>query len=62
MLARLGYNGKNEKGKDIWDGVRQPHLIKCELGSNYQSVVESFNCGTNTISKNHIFCMVMQSM
>jgi len=55
ILAGLGYNGKNDKGEDQWDGVRDLHIFKWELGSDYQSVIESFNCGTNTFAKNHIF-------
>uniref|UniRef100_A0A915CVU8 Lysophospholipid acyltransferase 5 n=1 Tax=Ditylenchus dipsaci TaxID=166011 RepID=A0A915CVU8_9BILA len=38
-----------------WDGTRDLNIIKWELGSDFQSVVESFNCGTNTFAKNHIF-------
>jgi lysophospholipid acyltransferase 5 len=55
ILAGLGYNGKNEKGEDQWDGVRDLNIAKFELGSDYNSVVESFNCGTNAFAKNHIF-------
>jgi lysophospholipid acyltransferase 5 len=55
ILAGLGYNGKDEKGEDQWDGVRDLNILKWELGSDYQSVVESFNCGTNAFAKNHIF-------
>uniref|UniRef100_A0A7E4W527 Lysophospholipid acyltransferase 5 n=1 Tax=Panagrellus redivivus TaxID=6233 RepID=A0A7E4W527_PANRE len=55
ILAGLGYNGKSADGKDKWDGVRDLHIMKFEFGSNYSSVVESFNVGTNTFAKNHIF-------
>lgn len=54
-MAGLGYNGKNDKDEDQWDGVRDLHIFKWELGSDFQSVIESFNCGTNTFAKNHIF-------
>lgn len=54
-MAGLGYNGKNEKGEDQWDGVRDLNIAKFELGSDSNSVVESFNCGTNAFAKNHIF-------
>ena len=55
ILAGLAYNGKDENGDDRWDGVRDLHIIKFELGSDYQSVIDSFNCGTNAFAKNHIF-------
>ncbi|KAI6194140.1 Lysophospholipid acyltransferase 5 [Aphelenchoides besseyi] len=55
ILTGLAYNGKNEIGEDRWDGVRDIHIIKFELGSDFSSVIESFNCGTNTFAKNHIF-------
>lgn len=55
ILCGLAYNGKDSSGNDLWDGVRDIHIIKFELGSDYSSVIESFNCGTNTFTKNHIF-------
>ncbi|KAI6242973.1 Lysophospholipid acyltransferase 5 [Aphelenchoides fujianensis] len=55
ILSGIAYNGKNEIGEDRWDGVRDLHIIKFELGGDFSSVIESFNCGTNTFAKNHIF-------
>ncbi|CCD71669.1 Lysophospholipid acyltransferase 5 [Caenorhabditis elegans] len=54
ILSGLGHNGKDAEGNDRWDGVRDLHIIKWETGHDYNSVVESFNCGTNTFAKNHI--------
>ncbi|CAI2349826.1 unnamed protein product [Caenorhabditis sp. 36 PRJEB53466] len=54
ILSGLGHNGKDENGNNKWDGVRDLHIIKWETGHDYNSVVESFNCGTNTFAKNHI--------
>lgn len=51
ILCGLAYNGKNALGEDRWDGVRDLHVVKFELGADYQSVIESFNCGTNTFAK-----------
>lgn len=51
ILCGLAYNGKNSLGEDRWDGVRDIHIIKFELGGDFQSVIESFNCGTNTFAK-----------
>lgn len=48
----MAYNGKDpETGEELWDGCRDIHINKFELGSNYTSCVESFNCGTNTFAK-----------
>ncbi|KAL3079598.1 hypothetical protein niasHT_037160 [Heterodera trifolii] len=55
ILSGIAYNGKDGNGDDRWDGVRDIHIIKFELGSDYQSVIDSFNCGTNNFAKNHLF-------
>ncbi|CAJ0922071.1 unnamed protein product, partial [Mesorhabditis belari] len=55
ILNGIAYNGKDEKGEDKWDGVRDIHISRWEFGHDYNSVVLSFNCGTNTFAKNHIF-------
>ncbi|VDK50720.1 unnamed protein product [Anisakis simplex] len=55
ILSGLGYNGKDENGQDRWDGVRDIHLLRYEFGADFQSVVDSFNVGTNTFAKNHIY-------
>jgi lysophospholipid acyltransferase 5 len=55
ILSGLSFNGQGQNGEDQWDGVRDLHINKFELGSDFQSVIESFNCGTNTFAKNHIF-------
>ncbi|KAI1713084.1 MBOAT, membrane-bound o-acyltransferase family domain-containing protein [Ditylenchus destructor] len=54
-LCGLSYNGKDSTGEDKWDGIRDIHIGKFELGSDFQSVIESFNCGTNAFAKNHVF-------
>ncbi|VDM43947.1 unnamed protein product [Toxocara canis] len=55
ILAGIGYNGKDENGADRWDGVRDVHILGYEFGMDFQSVIDSFNVGTNTFAKNHIF-------
>ena len=52
----IAYNGKNALGEDRWDGVRDLHIVKFELGGDFQSVIESFNCGTNTFAKKYVNC------
>ncbi|KHJ85201.1 MBOAT family protein [Oesophagostomum dentatum] len=54
ILNGLGYNGKDEKGEDRWDGARDIHVWKWETGHDFTSCVQSFNCGTNTWAKNHV--------
>ncbi|RCN48445.1 MBOAT family protein [Ancylostoma caninum] len=54
ILNGLGYNGKDKKGEDRWDGARDIHVWKWETGHDFTSLVQSFNCGTNTWAKNHI--------
>lgn len=42
-----------------WDGTRDLHIGKWELGMDYTSVVESFNVGTNTFAKKYVFFSMM---
>uniref|UniRef100_A0A0R3RUJ4 Lysophospholipid acyltransferase 5 n=1 Tax=Elaeophora elaphi TaxID=1147741 RepID=A0A0R3RUJ4_9BILA len=55
ILAGMAYNGKDSKGNDRWDGVRDVHIIKWEFGLDFQSVIDSFNVGTNNFAKNHLY-------
>ncbi|KAM3719154.1 Lysophospholipid acyltransferase [Dirofilaria immitis] len=55
ILAGIAYNGKDSKGNDRWDGVRDVHIIGWEFGLDFQSVIDSFNVGTNTFAKNHLY-------
>ncbi|KAK5965323.1 Lysophospholipid acyltransferase 5 [Trichostrongylus colubriformis] len=55
ILNGLGYNGKDEQGKDRWDGVRDVQVWLWEMGHDFSSAIQSFNVGTNTFAKNHIF-------
>uniref|UniRef100_A0AC35U665 Lysophospholipid acyltransferase 5 n=1 Tax=Rhabditophanes sp. KR3021 TaxID=114890 RepID=A0AC35U665_9BILA len=55
ILAGMGYMGKDAEGKDLWHGARNINIRGFFLGSDYNSVVESFNIGTNTFAKNHVF-------
>lgn len=47
----IAYNGKDKKGVDQWDGVRDVHILRYELGTDFQSVIDSFNVGTNRFAK-----------
>ncbi|RCN46331.1 MBOAT family protein [Ancylostoma caninum] len=55
ILNGLGYNGKDKDGNDRWDCVRDVHVWLWETGHDFSSAIASFNCGTNTFAKNHIF-------
>uniref|UniRef100_A0AAF5PWT3 Lysophospholipid acyltransferase 5 n=1 Tax=Wuchereria bancrofti TaxID=6293 RepID=A0AAF5PWT3_WUCBA len=55
ILAGIAYNGKDSKGNDRWDGVRDIHIIRWEFGLDFQSVIDSFNVGTNTFAKNYLY-------
>ncbi|KAF7634751.1 hypothetical protein Mgra_00005785 [Meloidogyne graminicola] len=55
ILSGVSYNGKDINGNDKWDGTRNINIIKFELGSDFSSVIDSFNCCTNEFAKNHIF-------
>lgn len=51
ILSGIAYNGKNDRKEDLWDGVRYVHLWNYEFGLDFQSVIDSFNVGTNTFAK-----------
>lgn len=55
ILAGIAYNGKDARGEDRWDGVRDVHLLGWEFGLDFQSAIDSFNVGTNTFAKNHLY-------
>ncbi|VDO55066.1 unnamed protein product, partial [Onchocerca flexuosa] len=55
ILAGIAYNGKDLKGNDRWDGVRDVHIKRWEFGLDFQSVIDSFNVGTNTFAKNNLY-------
>ncbi|VDN01859.1 unnamed protein product [Thelazia callipaeda] len=55
ILAGIAYNGEDSSGEDRWDGVRDVHILEWEFGLDFQSVISSFNCGTNTFAKNHLY-------
>ncbi|VDD96123.1 unnamed protein product [Enterobius vermicularis] len=55
ILMGIAYNGKDKKGVDQWDGVRDVHILRYELGTDFQSVIDSFNVGTNRFAKNYVF-------
>ncbi len=51
ILCGIAYNGRDATGNDRWDGVRDLHILRFEFGYDFQSVIESFNVGTNTFAK-----------
>lgn len=55
ILIGIAYNGKDKNGNERWDGVRDVHLLRYEFGLDFQSVIDSFNVGTNRFAKNYIF-------
>lgn len=51
ILIGIAYNGKDKNGNERWDGVRDVHLLRYEFGLDFQSVIDSFNVGTNRFAK-----------
>ena len=54
ILCGISYNGKDLNGDDKWNGTRNINIIKWELGSDFQSVIDSFNCCTNEFAKKFV--------
>jgi len=54
ILSGISYNGKDLNGDDKWNGTRNINIIKWELGSDFQSVIDSFNCCTNEFAKKFV--------
>ncbi|KAK6041735.1 MBOAT family protein [Cooperia oncophora] len=50
-----GIMAKIKMGNDRWDAVRDVHIWLWEMGHDFSSAIQSFNVGTNTFAKNHIF-------
>uniref|UniRef100_A0AC35TRN6 Lysophospholipid acyltransferase 5 n=1 Tax=Rhabditophanes sp. KR3021 TaxID=114890 RepID=A0AC35TRN6_9BILA len=55
ILCGMGYKPNGKDSDEKWSGCRNVHVTGFLLGSDYQSVVESFNIATNTWSKNYVF-------
>lgn len=55
ILCGIAYNGRDSNGDDKWDGVRDLHIWGWEFGYDFQSVIESFNVGTNTFAKKFVY-------
>uniref|UniRef100_A0A1I8BKA9 Lysophospholipid acyltransferase 5 n=1 Tax=Meloidogyne hapla TaxID=6305 RepID=A0A1I8BKA9_MELHA len=58
ILCGISYNGKDFNGDDKWNGTRNINVIKWELGSDFQSVIDSFNCSTNEFAKKFLYSFI----
>ena len=47
MLTGLSYNGKDENGNILWDGILNIKLYSLETASSFHGMIASFNHNTN---------------
>ncbi|XP_028968757.1 lysophospholipid acyltransferase 5 [Galendromus occidentalis] len=54
-LTGLSYNGKDEHGKNRWDGLRNVGLWQYETSTNFDGLIRSFNINTNRWVAQYVF-------
>lgn len=55
MLTGLSYNGKDENGNILWDGILNIKLYSLETASSFHGMIASFNHNTNLWMSKYIF-------
>lgn len=46
-MAGLTYNGKNEKGEELWNGCSNVKVWGYETGVTFEMLIKTFNVNTN---------------
>ncbi|KAK3105167.1 hypothetical protein FSP39_018592 [Pinctada imbricata] len=55
MLTGLSYNGKDENGNVLWDGVTNVKLYRLETASSFSQMIEAFNHNTNNWMLRYVY-------
>ncbi|KAJ2781046.1 Lysophospholipid acyltransferase [Coemansia javaensis] len=59
VLAGLGFGGLDESGSPQWLDIANVHVRGVELGANIKTMVDSWNIGTNTWLRHHVYLRVI---
>ncbi|KAJ2779003.1 Lysophospholipid acyltransferase [Coemansia interrupta] len=57
-LAGLGYDGIDEKGEIRWTDISNVHIMSVEFGSSIKELIDSWNVGTNTWLRHHVYLRI----
>ncbi|GAB6019309.1 hypothetical protein CHUAL_000904 [Chamberlinius hualienensis] len=55
ILTGVTYNGKDENGKDRWDGCANVNLVRFETATKFNHVIQGFNITTNKWAATYIY-------
>lgn len=55
VFSGMAYNGKDESGKELWDGGANVKLWAWEFSSKLGHIIESFNIKTNRWSASYVY-------
>ncbi|KAJ2721543.1 Lysophospholipid acyltransferase [Coemansia sp. Benny D115] len=55
VLAGLGFQGVDAEGKVQWSSVANVHIWGVEFGTSLKQLVDSWNVGTNTWLRHHVY-------
>ncbi|KAJ2161870.1 Lysophospholipid acyltransferase [Coemansia sp. RSA 552] len=58
ILAGLGYDGYGKDGKVRWMDIANVHVRGMELGTSLRELIDSWNIGTNTWLRHHVYLRI----
>ncbi|KAJ2352549.1 Lysophospholipid acyltransferase [Coemansia sp. RSA 2618] len=58
ILAGLGYDGRDEHGNVRWMDIANVHVRGVELGTSLRQLIDSWNVGTNTWLRHHVYLRI----
>ncbi|KAJ2390296.1 Lysophospholipid acyltransferase [Coemansia sp. RSA 2611] len=55
ILTGLGFDGVDKQGNALWMDIANVHVRGVELGSSLRQLIDSWNIGTNTWLRHHVY-------
>ncbi|KAJ2225684.1 Lysophospholipid acyltransferase [Coemansia sp. RSA 485] len=55
VLTGLGFDGFGEHGEAQWADISNVHITKVEFGTSIKELIDSWNIGTNTWLRHHVY-------
>ncbi|KAI9506435.1 Lysophospholipid acyltransferase [Coemansia spiralis] len=60
ILTGLGFEGVDERGHAQWMDISNVHIRGVELGSSLKQLIDSWNIGTNTWLRHHVYLRIIE--
>ncbi|KAJ2851554.1 Lysophospholipid acyltransferase [Coemansia brasiliensis] len=58
IVAGLGFDGYDEAGKAQWLDIANVHVRGVEMGTSLRQLIDSWNIGTNTWLRHHVYLRI----